>query len=181
MSFPSFATGEVLTAADMNAVGLWRTGGGTLSSSATNFAGCFSADYDAYRLVIVDLATNGTDPITIQLLSGTTPAATNYDYQRLFVQGATVGGGRSTAQTSMIIGYTATSVVQGFQYDIFNVFAAKRTQFYGGESYNDGTNINIEMTSGQHTTATSYTGLRVLCGANTFTSGKVMIYGYRQP
>jgi hypothetical protein len=51
MSFPSFATGEVLTAADMNAVGLWLVKTQTVGSTAVpsvTVTGAFSSQYDNY-------------------------------------------------------------------------------------------------------------------------------------
>jgi hypothetical protein len=42
---PDFSSGAVLTAAQMNSVGLWKVASGSLSTATTNFQGCFTSDY----------------------------------------------------------------------------------------------------------------------------------------
>ena len=185
MAIKTFTAGSVLTASDTNTflanAGLVYIKEVALSTGSTrDITSCFSSTYDAYRLIIVNLLTNGTDPIALQLLSSSTPAATGYDRQRFYAQGTTLGGSRTTNQASLLIGYTATSPRQNYQYDIFAPNLATATAFIGSQAYDDNPNINIDMTTGKHTTASAYDGLRLLCGANTFTGGKAIIYGYRQ-
>jgi hypothetical protein len=67
MTYPSFSVGEVLTAADMNAVGLWKIKTATVASAAdsgTAFQSIFSSSYDSYKIVCHTLtaATNGALP-----------------------------------------------------------------------------------------------------------------------
>ena len=184
MAVKTFSVGEVLTASDTNTylanAGLVYIKEVALTTGSTrDITSCFSATYISYRLVIMGLKTNGTDPISVQMLSGTTPAATNYDRQRLYAQSTTVGGSRTTGQTSLLIGYTATNYIQFFAYDIAQPYETQKTRFMGIEAYDD-SNINLDMTVGMHTTASSYDGIRILCGSNTFSEGRAIIYGYRQ-
>lgn len=184
MAVKTFSVGETLTAADTNTylsnAGLVYIKEVALTSgSSRDITSCFSATYISYRLVIMGLQTNGTDSINVQLLSGTTPAATNYDRQRLYAQATTVGSTRTTAQTSLIIGYTATNMTQFFAYDISQPYESQKTRFLGSEAYDDA-NINIDMTAAMHTTTSSYDGIRILCGGNSFTAGRAIVYGYRQ-
>ena len=53
MSFPVFASGDVLNATDMNAVGLWLVKSQVVGNavSSVTVTGAFSADYDSYRII----------------------------------------------------------------------------------------------------------------------------------
>jgi len=59
MSFPSFASGEVLTAADMNAVGLWLVKTQTVGTGVPSVVvtDAFSANYDNYLVTISGIKT----------------------------------------------------------------------------------------------------------------------------
>ena len=54
MTYPVFATGDVLNASDMNAVGLWLVKTQTIGSGVGSVAvtGAFSADYDNYKIIV---------------------------------------------------------------------------------------------------------------------------------
>ena len=79
MPVPDFSPGEVLTAAAMDSIGLWKVASGTLSGTATNFVGCFTSDYTNYRIVVDGITFNTTGDVYIQFLNNTTPNATaNY-------------------------------------------------------------------------------------------------------
>ena len=51
---PVFSAGAVLTAAQMNAVGLWEIKTQTIGTGVASFevTGAFSSDYDNYKIVI---------------------------------------------------------------------------------------------------------------------------------
>ena len=96
MGYPSFTTGEVLTAADMNAVGLWRmiptsvTTGATVSGAQVTLAGqtnytingIFNTNFTEYLLVARMTSTNGD--IYCQLTSGAIFATTDHAATRFF-------------------------------------------------------------------------------------------------
>lgn len=83
MTYPSFTTGEVLTAADMNRVGLWRINGGSTSGTTfLNVDGVFTSNFRNYRLVMSSIQSD-TVARALRLnyrASGSTDANANYRY-----------------------------------------------------------------------------------------------------
>jgi hypothetical protein len=132
MTYPSFSAGEVLRAADMNAVGLWRVGGGALSGSAVNFVGCFTSDYTDYRIVIDSVSASSSIDVYWQMLDGTTPATTaNYSWA---MYGLTENNtATNTAVAGGGFGYTglstnlASNVLMGGSMDVYGPLLAQRT------------------------------------------------------
>ena len=150
------------------------------SGSSVDVTGVFSSSYDVYRVVLDQLKTNGTDAISLQLLSGTTPATTTYAKQRIYAQGTTIGGSYVTAQSSIIVAYTGANVEQSVSMDVFDPYKSAYTKFVAMQVYNDGTYISYaEQGFSTHVTASSYDGFRLSCGSNTFSTGNIRVYGYR--
>lgn len=150
------------------------------SGSSVDVTGVFSSTHDVYRVVFDQVKTNGTDAMTLQLLSGTTPATTTYTKQRFYAQSTTVGGSYASAQSSVIVMYTASNVEQSATMDVFDPFKSAITKFVINHVYHDGTNVSyMEQGTGSHATASSYDGFRLSCGANTFSTGNIRVYGYR--
>lgn len=78
---PTFVTGSVLTAAQMNAVGLWKVAGASFSNATSFDVTGFSSNYSMYKVVIrtrrVDVAGAGT--MLVDLRNGNTAVgASNY-------------------------------------------------------------------------------------------------------
>jgi hypothetical protein len=78
MTFPVFSAGEVLRAQDMNAVGMWRVGGGSFTNVASFDIVGFSSDYDNYQLVLNVGGHSGVVGLTAQLFQGATVRNANY-------------------------------------------------------------------------------------------------------
>ena len=178
---PDFTAGSVLTAAQMNAIGLWRIKQVTLATGTTDITSCFSADYVAYRIVFSSLVPSTTDiQLRGQMLSGSTPLTTNtYEAQRLYVQGATVGGG-GTAGTPIgygYIGYITTAAAgggAGAVIDIINPFTANYTSWFASTSYQYAYH---ETNTAVVKNTTSYDGFRIVCSTGSCT-GTATVYGY---
>lgn len=77
---PTFTVGQILTASQMNAVGLWRINGASFTGATTFDVTGFTSDYSLYRLIIrtrrVDTAGAGT--LIAQVRNGSTPITTGY-------------------------------------------------------------------------------------------------------
>lgn len=188
---PVFSAGAVLTAAQMNAVGLWQvtptsvagTGvslsGSTVtasSSTTANINGCFTSDFANYRIVISQFVASGTQAIYMRLR--TTTDATGLDYSfggtyRLFV-----GGGGDTYANNAAewrIATVSTTPSGGGSYDILSPNLAKHTQYLGNMlNYDSGV-----VVSGVHKLANAYTGITIFTGSATTFSATIRIYGYR--
>jgi hypothetical protein len=194
MSFPSFASGEVLTAADMNAVGLWRVTnctvtsvGGTAatasngvitigtSNTSVTVANAFSSDFQSYRIFIENLDTNGTASHLFQL-SGITGS--------VYYSGGSYGSWGGAAQTGFGNAATTTwtlsaNVVAGqgtvMTIDITNPNIARRK--YGFNTAQAG---NGHLTFNHYCTSTSTaTGFVISKAGETMTGGTIRVYGYR--
>lgn len=185
MAIKTFTTGEVLTASDTNT---YLANGGlvyikevALTGTAVNITSCFSATYDAYQIVVSNLTNSGGAVfLQFQLLSGTTPAASSYNSTRINVSG-----------TSVIAAYTGAATVGNFgPFDtgknaqtitITQPFLAIQTTAYGQCNYGAGASAAQPESFGSiHTVSSSYDGIRLLPAANSFSTGKAVVYGYRQ-
>jgi hypothetical protein len=186
MPVPDFSPGEVLTAAAMDSIGLWRVGGGTLSSTATNFVGCFTSNYTNYRIVIDSVTFNSTGDLNIQFLSGATPNTTaNYSYA--FV-GLTTGGASGNANGTTTFAYTGMTTTAAFNetmgFVIMDVLApqsaAQRT-FVSINSAGYGANFYTRSGLAEQNQLLAFDGIRFLTNSAATFTGNVNIYGYRKP
>jgi len=152
------------------------------ASSGTNIPNCFSSTYDVYKIHLNGTAgsVNGSN-IYFQLSAGGTTSSTGYYYQRLYVQGTTVGGTRTSNNTYAEIGFTSTGVDVGgaITFDLFNPYLAKYTSFIDSMAYIESApQASIDLHSGAHYVTTSYDGIKILPASGTLTT-TVSIYGYR--
>ena len=176
MTYPVFASGDVLNASDMNGVGLWLVKSqavGTGVSSVT-VTGAFSADYDNYRITYTGGVGSGASALSMKL--GATAAG--YYSQLVYATYAatTVNANvpdNNGAQWSYV-GAMSTSMAR-VSCELFNPFLSARTQFNG--SYVD-TALSGQM-AGYLDNTTSYTAFTITPGSGTLTGGTIRVYGYR--
>jgi hypothetical protein len=186
MPVPDFSPGEVLTAAAMDSIGLWRVASGTLSGVTTQFVDCFSSNYTNY-LVHVDNLNNAsatTRAVTLQLLSGTTPATTNYSSNTVVQFGASTLSGSGVSGSSCDLSAVSSNLngAGSIQIQFFNPSNALNTYIFS-QSYTYQSNVTAYVHrngSHVHATATAYTGFAI-SGVADALSGNVTIYGYRKP
>jgi hypothetical protein len=182
MTFPSFTSGEVLRAADMNAVGLWKVASGSLSGSTVNFQGCFSGNYNAYEIYITSLRAAANTEVGFRLLSGASAANTNnYQIQRMFGQSTSIGGSRAT-QTFGRVGYCGgtANLLSTFKMTIANPQVAKTTTTISQGNYADSTDyVSFEYNNTVHTLPNVYDGIQFLGISQNFVEGNVTIFGVR--
>jgi hypothetical protein len=176
MSFPSFASGEVLTAADMNAVGLWLVKSqavGTGVSSVT-VTGAFSADYENYRIVYSGGSQSITNAISLQL--GTTN--TNYSGFMAFgdpAAGNTVNGTRDNAGALFTFGGGGGTAGSSMMCEVLNPNLARATEFSSRVRYGSVFGNYV----GWQDSTTSFTAFTVAPLSGTLTGGTIRVYGYR--
>ncbi len=188
MAVKTFTTGEVLTAADTNTFlansGLVYITSGALSTASTDFVGCFSSTYDNYLVVLDSLNVNTTTNVYYQLLSGTTPLTTGYDWAYL---GLNVAGTASNASNSGFaygflgfdIGVT-NQVLASTSFQIFCPFKTSRTWTTGsGYSYFS-TGWGMRTGGSHNDTLASYNGIKITTGGAPTLTGTATIYGYRK-
>jgi hypothetical protein len=184
MPVPDFSPGEVLTAAAMDSIGLWKIASGPLSGAATNFQGCFTSSFRNYRIEISEVQQT-VGWCGFRWLQGSTPIATNYFYA---LYGRTSGGAavgdQGAAQTFGALGYAFQSTSGGSMscsYDIFNPQIAARSLTNGGYSSLNagGGTYNFYSGGATHDSAGIFDGIQILTTGSGSQTGNVRIYGYR--
>lgn len=179
---PVFTAGQILTAAQMNAIGMWVVKPETTFTAATSFLAedVFTSDFTNYR-VNINYRTSGTNNIGIQLRVSGTNATTNYNAQ--LIQGTittpTVFQTLARADFPGVLG-TNGAFDSYATIDISKPNIAAATNFQLLASRNSGayTGTFTIHYIGNHTTATAYTGLSFAVGGGENATGTYTIYGY---
>jgi hypothetical protein len=180
---PDFTAGQVLTAAQMNAIGLWVVKTETAFSAAASVTAdsVFTADFTNYVLKL-RYTTSTTGSVSFKLRASGTSASTNYNYQSINGNGSSVAASGSTAQTSANIGIlTNGSFYSSASVDLFGPQLAEATTYTSTNMNSQGAYtapINYYI-AGNHSTATAYDGIEILVASGTMT-GSYTIYGYNE-
>jgi hypothetical protein len=185
MPVPDFSPGEVLTAAAMDSIGLWKIASGPLSSTATNFAGCFPTDYNNFRIVVDQITLSATSSsLYWQVLNGTTAQASNYRWAFLGINagGTSQNAVQNTNQSAGFTGITITSLagskVSSLTMDVFNANIAEITYCHTS-AISLQTSTTIRYGTSHQIDSTAFDGIRFLTDSATTFTGNVTIYGYR--
>lgn len=179
MGYPIFAPGDVLTADDMNAVGLWLIKTQTVGTavSSVTVTNAFSSNYDAYRIIWTDGTLSVQTDVGLQL-SGSTASYFNWMVTGTYTSSAVVGANNNNGSIWNWAG-GGNSDAAVLDVHLFNPFLAKHTYFNNGGFYSP--NAEAGFSSGVHKVATSYTGFVIdPAGAATMTGGTIRVYGYRK-
>jgi hypothetical protein len=180
MAIKTFTTGEVLTAADTNTYlansGLVFVSSTTVGSavSSVTVSSCFSATFDAYRIVATNVVASGTLGVGFQLSGITTGYYGNLVYSN-FLGGAPASVGFNNIGS---ISYAAGTQGQMLflNMDVINPFLSK-AKFFNG-NYCDQSNAGTM--NAQNNQTNSATGFVVSPNTGTFTGGQITVYGYRK-
>lgn len=175
---PDFTAGQVLTAAQMNKIGLWvvKTQTAFTTASSVTADGVFTSDFTNY-LVDINYTTSTTGAVAAKLRLSGTSASTNYTFQQIQGFTTTASTNAYSAQTSITVGYYGNGTREATTIRIMGPQLAQATQFViaggglGGQL--------VQNIYGHHTTATAYDGLELLAASGTMT-GTYTIYGYNQ-
>jgi hypothetical protein len=173
---PDFTSGAVLTAAQMNSVGLWLVKTQTIGNavSSVTVTGAFSADYDNY-LITVSGGVNSLDGNVLDIKFGST--VTGYYYSLIYTAWnnvVTAAGGANVGNINYVA-QAGTSSLNGF-IEVNSPFLTENTTvrasvanstFYGG------------TTNGLLRNTTSYTSFIMATSAGTMTGGTIRVYGLR--
>jgi len=184
---PDFSAGAVLTAAQMNKIGVWQVGSTTATSGTTaQVLGCFTTDYDCYKIVISDFRTVAAASFTMQLLQGTSPVTTNYGWgvSRVDYAGALTGAGSGiTPLVSSWSSQVTNSLTPAtsFTMEIQNPFLSQYTYAQWESTDNrGGSGYARVMGGGTHANTTSCTGIRFSLTASSITNMNIDVFGYRK-
>jgi hypothetical protein len=154
----------------------------TLTGSSVSIQGCFNATYDSYLLQFSNTKTSSALIIGWQLLNGSTPITTaTYNAQRASLQAGAwllTNGAGSTYGWAVI---TGNDMGQGGSFYIYNPFLATTTVSQSQSIYSGNALAGIlELLPTTQTGTTSCDGIKLIPTGGTFTTGKVIVYGFRQ-
>ena len=174
---PDFSSGAVLTAAQMNSVGLWLVKTQTIGSavSSVTVSDAFSADYDNYLIQVIG-GTASTEDNGFLTFGAT---ATGYygvlQYATVAAPG-TYGGASDNngAQFSTVWRSQAAGA-----YANITVLAPFLTKNTGVEGVWMPTSGAYGKYTGQLRNSTSYTAFTMKPASGTMTGGTIKVYGYR--
>jgi hypothetical protein len=177
MSFPVFVSGDILTATDMNAVGLWLVKTQTIGTavSSVTVTGAFSTDYDAYQIVV----TGGTFNTTLVwgVFQFSSAHTTSYYGAAQFIDTA----GAATAQGTSNLGRllvtrssTTTAGVSSWVVNVANPMTAVRKSIWGQCSGG-----NMVTHGGYYDSTSTFSQFVLSPSAGTLTGGTIRVYGIR--
>jgi hypothetical protein len=176
---PDFSVGQVLTAAQMNAVGLWLVKSQTVGTgvSSVTVTGAFSTDYDNYKIQYVGGTGTGSSVLQFNYV-GTNGAAGFYG--NLIY--ASFGGG-AVVTSAGYNGIGAITHAGGNSNGRWNMNLEVQGPFLSAVSflnspYVDGSNAGTM--SGFHFFPNSYTSFVLTPTVGTLTGGTVYVYGYKK-
>ena len=181
MTYPSFTAGEVLRAADMNAVGLWLVKSQTVGSgvSSVTVTDAFSADYNNYKIVVSGGVSSGGQAVALQFGPSTVTGYNSGYSSNLVIYTfasppvlTTIGSLSATNWP-----YVGESNANNIAIDI-DVIAPNLAKFTNYNGAYNGADV-AGMAGGVHKQAQQYTDF-TLSGVNPFTGGTIQVYGYKK-
>lgn len=182
MGYPTFVSGDVLGAADMNAVALWKVTSASFSAVGTvNVNNCFTSSYTNYRVIVQLTASSTTQVVNMRLRASGSDAATTYYWGGIAgsVTSTTLYATPSNNATSWIAMLSQATGVRSLVVDVMAPAVAQFTLVHGDYTdFNSGTNYTV---GGMHATATAYDGFTLLAGAGgaATITGSYAVYGYK--
>lgn len=186
MGYPSFNTGDVLTASDMNAVGLWKITSSTFTAQTqVDFTNVFSSSYTNYRVVFSNWTATVSENHFFRLrdssgvLSGTTYITHRLEQTGATVTGIMVGGGLSTTWFPTYIGAGSGGEGVAGVMDIYQPNVAGYTRMTGQFSRWDAAAGYSVQCSGLYNATTVLTGFSLIRNSTATMSGNVTVYGYK--
>lgn len=179
---PVFVAGQVLTAAQMNAIGLWKIAAASVSAVTTiTFDNVFTADYDNYFFTL-RYTTSGGNAISYVNRVGGANATSNYNYQEFSANGAASIVARTTASASFVAGGPTNGAFDGYtELTIVDPAKAAHTSLMMNNSYSESnfTTPRVRIIRGNHSTASAYDGFEIAIAGGQTITGNYVLYGYR--
>jgi len=175
MGYPVFASGDVLNASDMNAVGLWLVKTQTIGSavSSVTVTSAFSSSYDNYIITISGGTTSVNGSVSLQLNNSTGSTynvAGNYGNYGINV--LTYNPAAATRWNDVIYGGT---VAYSGVINLVSPFATRATTGFS-EGSSTGVFYKFSLID---TSTNSSTGFTFAPVSGTMTGGTIRVYGYR--
>jgi hypothetical protein len=172
---PTFSVGATLTAAQMNAAGLWLVKSQAVGSgvSSVTVTGAFSADYDNYKIIYSGGVGSIITNIALRLGSATT-SYYGFGVYGTFAAGTVLGINDNNAARFGYVGGGDSSGAT-LTAELRMPFASVAT--YISATIDTGTSFGAY--SGRYFPTTSFTEFTIFPDAGTLTGGTIRVYGFR--
>ena len=174
---PDFTSGQILTAAQMNAVGMWLTKSQAIGTGVSTIpvTGAFTSDFANYRILVsnVDLSNNGEAlRLTLESVTGNV-YKTNLQYASW---GAVsfANTGSAGINTGFVLGYGGSTDNSNMVLDLHGPQLAKPTGMTGSSS----SETYFTISGGLCTSTVQSTGFTITVDGGTMTGGTIRVYGY---
>jgi hypothetical protein len=183
MPVPDFSPGEVLTAAAMDSIGLWKIASATATSgSSLVMNDVFSDLYTNYRITV----THTSDATASQVTFILGAATASYRYGVLYIPtntGTAIGrtGSGITTASNAYFGLRADSGNKAAgTIDIFEPFVTGQTSWNVASTHAVSNNaLGPYVGGGWHAASASHTSITFSLSAGTMTDFTATVYGYR--
>lgn len=177
MPVPVFTTGEVLTAANMNQVGLWLVKTQTVGTavSSVQVTGAFSSSYDSYKITWTGGTSSAATQIDMTLGSTTTAYYNTLQYGNTYTTPTPTGLGNNNGSKFTFVGWSESSSGGVIECELHQPFLSKWTHFRSSwmATTNGGMNAGVQQST------TSFTSFTFTPLSGTLTGGTIRVYGYR--
>jgi hypothetical protein len=174
---PDFVAGSVLTAAQMNSIGLWLIKTQTIGTavSSVTVTNAFSTDYDNYLIRVTGGV--GSTTLDVRMTLGATVSGYYYGGGYTDYSGTGTGVFRGANAAFWRVGAASTSSIS-VEMTLKSPFLADETIFSSQlpDMITGGAAI---WSNGYLANTTSYTDFTFTPSTGTLTGGKISIYGYR--
>ena len=179
---PVFSAGAVLTAAQMNGIGLWLVHSQTLTgANSYNFDNVFTTEFENYRIVYRNQTQSANQNVQIQMRTGGVNHTANYFTMLTWLDQTGVAGtitGNNVGQAefafpNMVSYFGSTSV------DVLAPKNASATLIHGTATTQFGAGITNGTLGILVNIASTFDGFRLFSNPATTFGGKIRIYGYR--
>ena len=179
---PVFSAGAVLTAAQMNAVGLWKIAGASFTAVNTIDITGFSSDYEYFQLVLkaqrVDAV--GSTTLSGQLYSGATQRATAY-YGSTFYTNYLAASGNNSADNNATSFYFCTADSGSLNIVTSEMRGMTSGNFCGTvQQWESGAARSI-FGGFFHNVSETNDKIRLTATSTNTVTGNWRLYGYREP
>jgi hypothetical protein len=179
---PDFSAGQILTAAQMNKIGMWHiatvTGGN--GAASVPVADVFSADFTDYKITISGGTIATAQNLRMRLGATATGYYGGYTLTPWNTGGSTLSGGDNGATYWTQIAYQSASNGADGNITLSNPYEAVRTGFYLQHSqYSTAAGAGSIVGAGFLNNATSYTGFTLYTTSGNWTADvTITVYGY---
>jgi hypothetical protein len=175
---PIFTAGQILTAAQMNQVGLFLVKSVTIGAGVSSIpvADAYPTDYDNFKIIVNVETSNASQSIMYRHVdSGGTDNSVNYARSGYFMSNTTLNG-VFDSQTEWEIGRTVSGQASSASFDVMYPNAAR----WANSATQTRSTVGVNFAQ-QHQVGAAFPSFRLfISGGGTVSGGSVRVYGYRK-